>query len=770
MIIESIHIHSFGTLRSFDAEFSRGLNIIEGENESGKTAVAMFIKFIFFGLSGRASDSGLSERKKFVNWDTGEASGSLTLSSKMGRFRIERTLIVSSRGEELAKENVREILKIVDAETNMPVMKGQSPAEVFLGISEDVFVNTVFVRQLSDTKINGSDVKSAIENILCSADANINTEKAVEKLDKARKVLLYKNGNGGEIFDLRAKRAELTAALAEAQSHGADTLETEASLAESKKTLERMKSETAELDAITKAYRIISTKRKFDAKQAAEIKLTELAKKAEANSTSPASNEFYNDIVENSTELKNTVLKISETEKAIDACKHALDAYETLSLGEEDGDESPAEYARKYESRKRGSVIAAVILGFFAVLAAVAAYIAWTKPELPTAVFAAVAAAAAAVLIGAVISVSVAVSSARSLSGLLAEWDCENTGDIEDAITEYNRKAKEKRALEARLAELEAELDTATGDKRILLTRLKTMCTSLGVSSALDTDGMIKEALTICAEITKERSDARREYDTVSGRLALLTEQLSGTDKSKLEAEYAKAVSTEEGKKALAMTPSAASDAERERAFKDGALRSQTERTHALETKLSALRVTSPDPAVILSQLEETNEKLASLEKTHAAYVLAMEALGEATENLRSGVLPRITHRACEIMSRLSSGRYQTVGVGSSFDMSFSRYGMTREIEYLSAGTRDIAYISLRIALIETLFDGDTAPSVFDESFARIDEGRMTSLLGLLAESDSLQSLVFTCRTLEGQIASMIPEAKKTVISRDSTR
>ena len=49
MFIKSIHIDSFGGLSGKDFDFSRALNIIEGNNESGKSTLLSFIKFILYG-------------------------------------------------------------------------------------------------------------------------------------------------------------------------------------------------------------------------------------------------------------------------------------------------------------------------------------------------------------------------------------------------------------------------------------------------------------------------------------------------------------------------------------------------------------------------------------------------------------------------------------------------------------------------------------------------------------------------------------------------
>ena len=64
MYIKELHIDSFAALKDVTLDFSKGLNIIEGENESGKSSVAMFIKFMMYGLSGRTSDGEMSERKQ----------------------------------------------------------------------------------------------------------------------------------------------------------------------------------------------------------------------------------------------------------------------------------------------------------------------------------------------------------------------------------------------------------------------------------------------------------------------------------------------------------------------------------------------------------------------------------------------------------------------------------------------------------------------------------------------------------------------------------
>ena len=64
MVIDRITIGHFGGVKQFDCSFTEGINLIEGRNEAGKTTISTFIKFIFYGLSGKTKSGGLSERRK----------------------------------------------------------------------------------------------------------------------------------------------------------------------------------------------------------------------------------------------------------------------------------------------------------------------------------------------------------------------------------------------------------------------------------------------------------------------------------------------------------------------------------------------------------------------------------------------------------------------------------------------------------------------------------------------------------------------------------
>ena len=69
MKINKIKINSFGKLRNKEIEFKNGINILYGENESGKSTIMNFIKNTLYGISK------IKKEKKFqimININHGE--------------------------------------------------------------------------------------------------------------------------------------------------------------------------------------------------------------------------------------------------------------------------------------------------------------------------------------------------------------------------------------------------------------------------------------------------------------------------------------------------------------------------------------------------------------------------------------------------------------------------------------------------------------------------------------------------------------------------
>jgi uncharacterized protein YhaN len=221
-------------------------------------------------------------------------------------------------------------------------------------------------------------------------------------------------------------------------------------------------------------------------------------------------------------------------------------------------------------------------------------------------------------------------------------------------------------------------------------------------------------------------------------------------------------VSVEEREKALAeefnedeMKAFDVRGKKREQDFLSKSVSAQTERIHAIECELASLYALHAKPAEIAQSINALHGKIEELSEKFEAYMLAIDAINAASGKLRDGISPKIAKSASKIMESLSCGKYPTVFVDADFALSYSDGGITRDVQSLSAGTSDIVYISLRIALANTLCKNELPPFVFDESFTRLDDSRLLAALGMLESTfaNCSQAIIFTCHGRESELA-----------------
>ena len=73
MIIERIEINHFGNINDLAYDFGPRLNVIEGPNESGKSMIAAFIRYMLYGFGAHRASAELSEGDALVRYENGES-------------------------------------------------------------------------------------------------------------------------------------------------------------------------------------------------------------------------------------------------------------------------------------------------------------------------------------------------------------------------------------------------------------------------------------------------------------------------------------------------------------------------------------------------------------------------------------------------------------------------------------------------------------------------------------------------------------------------
>ena len=181
MKINKIKINSYGKLKNKEIELNNNINIIYGENESGKSTLLKFILNIFYGISKSKKGKEISDFEKYKPWNSEEFSGKLLYElDNKNKYEIYREF--NKRNPIIFNENGEDISK----EFNIDKNKGSEFFYEQTGINEEMFTATSVAMQ-KEIKI-GKETQSVliqkISNLLGTGEDNISYNKALEKLKK----------------------------------------------------------------------------------------------------------------------------------------------------------------------------------------------------------------------------------------------------------------------------------------------------------------------------------------------------------------------------------------------------------------------------------------------------------------------------------------------------------------------------------------------------------------------------------------------------------
>lgn len=750
MYIEKLYIESFGKINDKEIVFSRGLNVIEGSNESGKTTLCMFIKFMLYGLSGRGADGEMAERQKYVSWDTGKASGNMTVVTARGTFCIERSLEV---GDNLSQP--RERVEVTDLDSGERVFKGKVPGVEILGIDEKMFINTVFVRQVGSAAIDGSGMTEAIENILLSGDENVSLKKAMDRLDKARKALMHKRGTGGALHHALVEKARLEKELSDSRDGNAKMIALENEAEKTETLIASRTREKEENAALYDAYLKISAGKRV-------MKALELQKKIDELSKKLSILEKYGSISERTGNINAHFARLSGVDAKLSALRRSIggEPDERDYMPREDmllsGEDSKRATALK-KSRGRNACLFAVMF-VLAALVLAASFV--LRLSLSGNMFyIAVAAGAFLAVLGAVFAVMTFVNSSK-LSAICKRWNLSSKKNMEKELTEKIARAHAYNEASNELSKKRLEIGECEAEREDIISVLRRESSVFVNEETVDTDILVAKALEKAEEISREREELRGEMGVLRGEYRSFADYLGDDGGRAVLSEAERVMNTDAGKTALGFDKKYAETVKGKMEFAQSVLPGLIARKGETEASLARLRATTKDLGILAAQLDATVRDTDGMKRRLSAIETALEALRKAGEGLRTSVIPYAVEKAGEYMDSFTDGKYDELILEPDFSVGFRIGDKKRDISYMSAGTADGAYISLRIALSEVLFPADPVVLIYDESFARVDEKRLSEILMMLSKG-KMQSLVFTCRTLEGAVAEKLEGSSK---------
>ncbi len=695
VVIERIEILSFGKLKNAVVTANSGINILSSPNESGKSTLAAFIKFVFYGFAGgRKHALSDNEKELYTPWDSDVSEGSIYITADGEKYKISRRCASSGK----------EICEITRRNTGKAEFVGEVPGEVFFGVGEEIFARTLFFRQLTLPQSKDEILADRLRDIAISADEQVSTQKALKRLNDAKNELKSKMGNG-LIPDCERLVENLEEKITESASLRRESARIEEEIEKRERIIKNAESQLGKLRRERlniEKYDAYLRLRTINRLTLEENLAREEYEKASAGLKQQADADAFGELSAKQAELvaeqrtrANIKSTLEETEAELEEIKTQmpLDSHQAKKA------------KRLIKSSQKNSKLMFIFAGI-CVLAGLLVYFAVPTP-----------AGFVGVALGLILAAVGAVALGKP-AAYAKELGLEGAQELKQAVENLP-------ALEQRLTEVNAKFEDIT-DK---YTQSRLRCAQL--KKDLD------EHIALYADIGEE--------DNYSEKInRILTASTASGEKLAVwrakKEEYEKAV---EGIDVSALTIQAqgAEKPEREKNVVDREINFYTQQINQLSEinqkdrlECATLEGKSGDPAALVGKRDSYLRLLEEYKLKHKAYETAIRIINESSDYMKSMVAPRIGERADEYFRVATGGKYSSLQVDTRMSMSYGE-DFNRSCDFLSAGTRDSAYLSLRLALADMLFGGSGVPILLDDAFGRIDDNRLRMISGALGEA-----------------------------------
>ncbi len=746
MKIKALHIGAFGGLKNLDINLEDSFNIIYGENEHGKTTVMSFIKMMFYGTERSSAQLSKNLRKKYTPWDNSVMAGSIDFENNGRLYRLERIF---------GSSNSTDKVTLIDLGLGTRETVVADIGVTLFGLSAAAFERSIFIGQFGfpeNNNLASGELNGKLSNIASTGDETISYDAVNKRLETAKLELMSKSGRSG-IYDKNVKKCESL------QNELNSAILSHQTIAKSKEKAQQMAEQIKALQEKALALKT-QIEAENDVKNAEKLKelltlkerLDKLNKTLTLSDGKIADEMFVRKVEFCLSKIENLKSKIvaKQNENALWESNLKLALSPTVnatpeklkelgekieSLEKENRDASQKIMELSALPKAKTSVIWFILAGLFTVL------------SVPLFIYNLTNILAFASAILAIIFICIAV------------------------ITSF--KAKQKNAkTEAKIVELklkENQLISLLASEKANFTAINT---ALNTNSAMIENQKEKLAQNN-AEIKTFYAEQEIENQTLLGLFSALkqvdsTEQIkSELDLLKKNAEAQKElkqninyilkdignISYEEAKHKLDnLKIDTDIDFEGLKANYDNLLQEVTDRKTQLATILAEIKSISANtknPESLKKELEALKQKTEAQKEYCDCLDIALSVLADSYSEVRQSYGSVLEQKASEIFTGLTAGRYINMAISKSFDITVEKSDIfgSRELDYLSSGTADQAYLSLRLALSDLLTEENGAlPIILDDALAQYDDNRTKTALKFLSDySKNGQIIMFTC-------------------------
>jgi uncharacterized protein YhaN len=773
--LKSLHVTGFARFTERDFLFAPGLNVVYGANESGKSTLANAIVAMLYG----------ADRKKdaWRPWGGGSFSATLTYDLESGgHVELQREFDRDAKGLRMYDRNGNDLSAKAGA-SKKPV-----PGEMHLGIPLDVFLNAACVKQQSVAIDEGKDAAPIAAHLAQALDGGPKEDAALgalkrlddalrmhvgtdrmrnaplrvrrDSLDKQQAARAAARAKLDALDDLRARierawheRERLASAATEVERR-ARALRA-GSLANRLTALREFREQLADMQAHRSGYDDVAG---FNAERESELNdryyAWDFAERTAITTLADASEAALSD-----GELRELAARRADIGRINDdAFAAVMAAAENAAQARLDASAAANDAAAARHNGEGGKSILGTVLAL--ALATLAAAVGFAIAHIWewTGGFLAVALVLALIVLtqgrGRARSRREAVrKQLRADEALAAERNAASAvAAVLDPlglpnVDELARRRERLRELESRARAAERAGERASNSRLAADT----------AASAFDT-----LAATILPDITGERAGLRaaanvraarkRERDGIDAHLNAIELQkasyLGNDDQYALEVELEELIRSGVNPQDVPASTNARI-VEAERANIAESLRVAGDTLSRLQGELQNAETQVADLATMDEDIARTQTEIARLEAFERAIALGHGILEQRTEEAHQAFARRLEDYAAQTLATITGGRYTQVFVDPTtlaIRVRVPENNAIIDLENLSAGTRDQAYLVVRFAMARMFAEGmETPPMLLDDPFAYWDSERIERCLPIIAQAaQEAQTIVFT--------------------------
>ncbi|NLJ78178.1 MAG: AAA family ATPase [Tissierellia bacterium] len=796
MRLKELNLVSFGKFQGDTILFDEGLNIIYGENESGKTTIHNFIDGMFYGFLRPYVSRRYyrEEHRRYRPWNQESYRGTLRFSKEGMDYRIDRDF-----GEEKVKvyEDLtgRDITKDIDTGERV---KLHLPGMHFFNFNTIVYNNTVSIRQLGN-KIDSElskEIKDRLANMSTSLDDDISVKEAISQLDRQLEMIgterAYTKPYGKAINKLDELKRELEEARQQRVEY--DGYVDESHIL--KKEIGDRKSRIEKLEEDLEKIEMLHIKRVYDEAVGIEDKLNEIDEDiGDLEVYSGLSFDEYSEGLKMHGDSENLKREIADLSNKLEDMEQELT---DLGTGEDemilDGisiEELDADMFQYTEvEEERNELIIGSHRNRLDILDSRLADMEGRVEESKTRRTISILLSLASVVLGLLNPVIVLgtlpligitlyfnrqykrnrgemeelkleieemrLEEARRndrlqwineyQDGIMKKYDCASKVELNRLYDDMRLKSinlKDRmeriRGLETGIKDIRIKLDFKQEERQELEERLHILM-KINNSGTLDEFKEGLEKKTLYDGLIKDRANKLEVLDNLLDGKTL--EDLKDMA-SQYDEEYIEDI---EGMDRDSIVERI--DVEKQ------ILSDMTNDLARLEERIDGLDRRVRDLVNIEEEIHRIEQLIQNFMDRIESINRAKEAIEKISKEIHEQFAPNINEWVSEVIHRITDGRYDCIRIDDDLDIAVENPNTQEiiEIDNLSGGTIDQLYFALRFGIINSIRGGNL-PLILDDCFIQYDRERLGNILEFLAElSNDRQILLFTCHRREGEV------------------